>query len=295
MAPLDPEIDRLYQLPLAEFTSARAALAKRRGSDAAAIRKLQKPSVAAWAVNQLYWRDRATYSALAAAAHRLRAAQVAALSGKSDDVARAEAEQSSARRDALGRVRAILEESGEHASAATLTAINETLEALPAADPGRLVRPLKPMGFEGLAGLLAHGGRARHSATVVPFPSPAKGPARKGGQADRPSGKSTPAARKREAQEAKRIAANQRREMQRMAAALRKARAEETKAEASARQTRAELTSAERDRDRAAKSLEAAEAKVSQLAERMRNAEQELAARRASRAKLEDQTRAAQR
>jgi hypothetical protein len=291
MAPLDPEIDRLYQLPLAEFTSARAALAKRRRSDAAAIRKLQKPSVAAWAVNQLYWRDRATYAALVAAANGLRAAQVAALSGKPVDVAGAEAEQSRARRDALGSVRAILRESGEHASAATFTAINETLEALPAGEPGRLVRPLKPMGFEGLAGLLASGGRARPPATVVPFPPRAKAATRDGRQSDRHPGKPTPAARRREAQEAKRIAAIQRRDTRRLAAELRKARAEETKVEASARRTRAELASAERDRERAAKSLEAADAKLHQLAERMRNTDQELAALRASREKLQAQAR----
>ena len=35
--PLDSEIDRLYQLPLDEFTSARNALAKTSGSDAARI------------------------------------------------------------------------------------------------------------------------------------------------------------------------------------------------------------------------------------------------------------------
>ena len=50
---IEDEIARLYQLPLDEFTSARNALAKRAGSDAAGIRALTKPSVPAWAVNQL--------------------------------------------------------------------------------------------------------------------------------------------------------------------------------------------------------------------------------------------------
>lgn len=55
---LDAELDELYALPLEEFTSARNALAKRLSDagdkDAAAtVKKLAKPNVAAWALNQL--------------------------------------------------------------------------------------------------------------------------------------------------------------------------------------------------------------------------------------------------
>ncbi|MGH2808639.1 MAG: hypothetical protein ACRDKT_15350 [Actinomycetota bacterium] len=55
---LDGELDELYALPLEEFTSARNALAKRLGDagdkDAAAtVKKLSKPNVAAWGLNQL--------------------------------------------------------------------------------------------------------------------------------------------------------------------------------------------------------------------------------------------------
>ena len=38
-----PQIDRLYQLPLDEFTAARNALAKEAGAAGAQIRTLQKP------------------------------------------------------------------------------------------------------------------------------------------------------------------------------------------------------------------------------------------------------------
>ena len=55
----DDLIDQLYQLPLKEFTAARNALAKS-GADAS-IKKLEKPTLAAWAVNQLYWRERKVY------------------------------------------------------------------------------------------------------------------------------------------------------------------------------------------------------------------------------------------
>ena len=56
------EIDRLYALPLEEFTAERDELAKRLRKDgdreaAAAVKALKKPSVAAWAVNQVR-RDR---------------------------------------------------------------------------------------------------------------------------------------------------------------------------------------------------------------------------------------------
>jgi hypothetical protein len=56
------EIERLYALPLDEFTRERDELAKRLRADgdrdaAAAVKALKKPSVAAWAVNQVR-RDR---------------------------------------------------------------------------------------------------------------------------------------------------------------------------------------------------------------------------------------------
>jgi hypothetical protein len=56
------EIDRLYALPLEEFTPERDELAKRLRKEgdadaAATIKALKKPSVAAWAVNQVR-RDR---------------------------------------------------------------------------------------------------------------------------------------------------------------------------------------------------------------------------------------------
>src|SRR5262249_10260221 len=55
----DDSVDQLYRGPLAEFTAARNALAKEhRGADASRIRKLAKPTVVAWAVNQVYWHSR---------------------------------------------------------------------------------------------------------------------------------------------------------------------------------------------------------------------------------------------
>ena len=53
-SPIDEQIDKLYQLPLDEFTSARNALAKEAGPAAAEVRALQKPPLAAWAPNILF-------------------------------------------------------------------------------------------------------------------------------------------------------------------------------------------------------------------------------------------------
>ena len=71
---LESQIDELYKLPLDEFTKARNALAKTlSGNDKKDVSSLVKPSVAMWVVNQLYWRDPATYKALVDASEKLRA------------------------------------------------------------------------------------------------------------------------------------------------------------------------------------------------------------------------------
>jgi hypothetical protein len=151
----DDEIDRLYQLPLKEFTPARNALAKQRsGDDANSVRELQKPNAAAWGVNQLYWRDRNAYEALVNASEALRKAHRALLGGKAVDLREVETVHRDAVRTAVQKIRDLLKSSDESDSDATMTAVSETLEALPAdEEPGRLTRPLKRMGFEVLSGV----------------------------------------------------------------------------------------------------------------------------------------------
>lgn len=151
MADAARDIDQLFQLPLEEFTPARNALAKRLGRPT--IKDLQKPHVAAWGVNQLYWQHRPTFDGLIRAAERLRAEHRKLLARKPADIRGAEKAHREAIRDAVERVRSVLTASGQAASPATLTAVTETLEALPGSDPpGRLTRPLKPLGFEALSG-----------------------------------------------------------------------------------------------------------------------------------------------
>src|SRR5687767_9670553 len=77
---LDQQIDALFQLPLAEFTSARNALAGRlrkekRPIDAERVKAVAKPSAPAWAVNQLYWENPKAIDKLVAVAKRVRQAQ----------------------------------------------------------------------------------------------------------------------------------------------------------------------------------------------------------------------------
>jgi hypothetical protein len=148
------DIDQLYQLPLEEFTSARNALAKGAGKNAAAIRGLTKPPVPAWAVNQLYWRNRRTWDALVEAAENLRRANKAVLSGRSGDVRAAGQVHDEAVQDALKATLAILSSGGHPVTDATKQSILTTLRALPGDEAaGRLTRVLQPGGFEMLAGL----------------------------------------------------------------------------------------------------------------------------------------------
>jgi hypothetical protein len=155
--PSPADLDHLYQVRLGEFTSARNDLA-RRVDDAAAIRRIQKPNLPAWAVNQLYWQRREAWDRLVEAAGRAQAAHRKRLSGRGGDVEVAENEHRAAVRSAADDIRGLLRAADEMASAATLPSVIETLQALPgSAQPGRLSRPLKPMGLEALVGLVPTG------------------------------------------------------------------------------------------------------------------------------------------
>jgi hypothetical protein len=149
----DGAIDRLYQLPLEEFTAARNALAKESGADGAAIRKLPKPPLAAWAVNQLYWNARGTYSALVESSDELRRTHQAVLAGRTADLRTAGRAHDRAVDAAVKATMAIVEGAGHPASDATRQAVVSTLRALPSEAPsGRLTTTLQPGGFEMLAG-----------------------------------------------------------------------------------------------------------------------------------------------
>lgn len=154
---MSDEVDGLYALPLDEFTAARNALAKELGSEE--IRKLAKPSVPAWAVNQVARRERKQLGALLKSGEAL---QKQVLGGKAGPAALREAQQHERQlvRDLVQRAAGLLKAAGRPATAAVLERISETLaagaqtaEGRDALRSGRLTEALEPAGFEALTGL----------------------------------------------------------------------------------------------------------------------------------------------
>src|SRR6267143_1305780 len=84
---LEDNVDALFRLPLAEFIAARKTLAARlkqvgRGKEADRVKALVKPSISAWAVNQLYWKHREAFDRLIASGERFHKAQTSRPGGK---------------------------------------------------------------------------------------------------------------------------------------------------------------------------------------------------------------------
>jgi hypothetical protein len=148
---IEAEIDRLYQLPIGQFTAARNALAKRAsGADSVRVASLRKPTFTAWAANQLHWRKRSAMDRLVKARDELRRAQEAVLTGRDADVRKATEEHRSAVKDGLEALRGIL---GPQLKGKE-QAVRQILEALPAhLKPGRLAEAPEAMGFDVFAGI----------------------------------------------------------------------------------------------------------------------------------------------
>ncbi len=172
------EADALYSLPLAEFTAARNALAARlrKAGDRSAsdaVKGFAKPSITAWALNQVARRQPELVTALLDAADELRRAQQQLLAGHGQAGFR---EASQAERGATAvLVRAaaeVLEEDGHPANKTVLDRIEATARAA-VADPeaaerlqaGHLTADLNPSGFGGLEGAFGL------PAAPIPFPT----------------------------------------------------------------------------------------------------------------------------
>ncbi len=146
------EVDRLYQGPLDAFIDARNALAKT--TRRADLKTLPKPSLPAWAVNQLYWHHRPVVDRLVVAADAVRDQHQRMLAGETANVREAEPAHRDAMRDAVAAARGVLTLGGHALTPATLDAVRDTLRALPSPEAnGRLVRPLTPRGLDALSGL----------------------------------------------------------------------------------------------------------------------------------------------
>jgi hypothetical protein len=153
---LDAKIDDLYRLPLGEFTGARNALAKSlEGAEAKRVKALAKPTVVPWAVNQVYWRARATYDRLMKSGEKLRAAQIAALEGRHADVRAAGDAHRRAISEAVAEAERLSAASGAKPGTDALARTFEALSLATTASqtPGRLTETLQPAGFEALLGV----------------------------------------------------------------------------------------------------------------------------------------------
>lgn len=273
MAQLDADIDRLYQIPLADFTAERNTLAKRAGPRAAEIRALQKPSVAAWAINRLYWEKRDVYDELIERAEDLRATHTATVRGRRTDLRGASKAHEDAVEAALKATLALLADSGQPATDATRQAIATTLRGLPSDEPpGRLSRQLQPRGFEMLTGAASQG-RVRPAAPPapkrVPVDSGAKDREQRAAVARITAAREALTAASRAAREADQLV--RREEFEEVRAAREAERAERRLAEAeeALRQAQTELADAKRAAAAAVKARDAARARAAKAADQL--------------------------
>ncbi len=265
----DDEVDSLFRLPLADFTPARNVLAARlkkdgRANDATLVKTLSKPSISAWAVNQLYWKHRKAFDRLAAAGQRLQDLQRSGRTGKVSDV-RASLD---ARRDALVELSdlatSLLSEAGHSPTLDTIRRITISLEAISSYPTpsngltvGRLTQDVDPPGFESLVSLMT-GAVPPKSNTLPTRVAPSqKSAVTKVSQRAAPSANEQKkrqleeargvriAAAKLSLQDAKRSLTEARAKAQRLEAAQKKAHAEVKRTDAEAKQAGRQLREAE--------------------------------------------------
>lgn len=178
------EIDRLYALPLDDFVPERDALAKQLREDdreaAEAVKKLRKPSVAAWAVNQVR-RDRPDeLRRLLEVAEELRRVYAGLDSAGARERL---AEAGEMQRELIGSLvrcaRELLDAGGHSTADATLEKVAETLRAAALEEElrkevaaGRVVKERKAAGLGPLATLPAPERGAKKKAAAKKGPTP---------------------------------------------------------------------------------------------------------------------------
>jgi hypothetical protein len=253
----DDAIDNLYRGPLSEFTAARNALVKeQRGADASRIRKLAKPTVVAWAVNQVYWHARKIYDELIKSGEKLRTAQIAALEGKKADIRATGDAHRRAIADAVKEAERLAARSG---SSPSPDALMRTFEALslagePPETPGRLTKELQPAGFEALTGVTPQPVVRSAVTPSSAHPSTAAGKAN--------TSHASPKQRERDEAAARRQAAQAQKDA---AVAARQREAEIKRAEAAVEQARANEALARKAFDRATQAVIDAESRLKEL------------------------------
>jgi hypothetical protein len=243
------EIEQLWTLPLEDFTRSRDELAKRAREEgdqesAKEIKALRKPSVAAWAVNQLARERASEIKKLLKLGEALREAQRKTLEGGGADALRSKATERRRLVDGLAEAAgALLEAAGHPSTRATLDRISGTLTAA-TVDPdvaqavgsGTVQRDEPPpSGLEELAALVPSGGTRSRSS----------------------GGTASAAERSRTARAKERVA---------------KLEEEASDAEERARELRTESDRAAREADRAARRAAEAEERAARLRDRAEEA-----------------------
>jgi hypothetical protein len=160
VAALDNEIDRLYSLPLSDFIRERNAAASRLrhagdADGAEEVKRLAKPTAAAWAINQAARRHRGELEDLLAAGKELRRAQREALGGSgAESVSAASRREREAVSKLAESAREILEAETGRPTRQTLDKIGATLRATTVdanarrlLEQSRLSEDLEPTGF----------------------------------------------------------------------------------------------------------------------------------------------------
>jgi hypothetical protein len=274
-------VDALYQLPLAEFTPARNAMASRlkkagRQDEANDVKALLKPSLPAWTVNQLFWHHRPAFDALMSVGEKFRQAQARQLSGQATDL-RGPLEE---RREALSSLAklaaATLRDAGSTPAPDTIRRITSTLEALSTLGDspdgpraGRLVDDVDPPGFESLAALVPRTGDGDH---------PAGGPSRilafrqqkRAAKAPPRKHESTDEGRRREEEERREQLKQAKAAVQDAERELKAARKAAEQAEAALKKVAQQTKEAERGRLEAERRLEKAGAAVDEARQQAR-------------------------
>ena len=226
-------LETLYRAPLAEFIGLRGRLAtdlRKHGDRPGAARLMlrRRPSISAWAVNQLYWRAHDDFDRMRAAAERLRAGDLDATDGYRRAIA-------VLRRRAAD----VLQHAGHGAGDAVLGRVANTLAGIAATGfepdgPGTLSVDRDPPGFD--IGPVAHRPRS----------APADHRPKRHGETEEPA-VVTKSERVAELAERRRAVAQARqaRERQRLERELAAARADVDRREQACVRQRAELRAAE--------------------------------------------------
>ena len=296
---LEDDVDALFKLPLAEFTGARNDLAARlkregRADDSNFVKVLAKPSISAWAVNQLHWNHREAFERLLATSQRFRQSQTSHPSASFADLRGSLEARSEALSHLSDLATELLRDAGHNPTPDTIHRITTTLEALSAPatlsdgpTPGRLTQDVDPPGFASLASFIQGIDTTKRSEELTRVtPSQNSGGARAKTRQAKPTGKAQKvsedeetrrakiAAAKASLQEVTRSLTEAQRKAQLSDAASKKADAEAKKADADARQAEKHLRDAEQHFNKASAASQDAAVRAERISAEAKEAAQ---------------------